>query len=345
MIEKAEEAEPCHFCFFCKMNRHLIGNSVYYLIIYTTRKGAYCMPINIPKNLPAIAHLKHEKIFVMDDERAATQDIRPLNIAILNLMPEKEKTELQLLRLLGNTPLQVNITFLHTATYASKNTSPSHLEHFYKTFAAVKGERFDGLIITGAPIEHLPFEKVTYWDELAEIMEWSKHYVTSTMHICWGAQAALYYHFGIDKYDLAQKCSGVFEHTLTDPTIKLVRGFNDVFTAPHSRYTDVPLKALTEHPFLQVLATSNEAGAFMIKSKDGKQIMLTGHLEYDAETLAEEYERDLAKGIHIDMPKNYFPNNDPTNKPLNLWRSHTHLLFSNWLNYYVYQQTPYDWID
>lgn len=303
------------------------------------------MPINIPKSLPVIEHLKDEKIFVMDDERAATQDIRPLNIAILNLMPEKEQTELQLLRLLGNTPLQVNITFLHTASYQSKNISPSHLEHFYKTFEEVKNERFDGLIITGAPIEHLPFEQVAYWPELVEIMEWSKHHVTSTMHICWGAQAALYHHFGIDKYALKKKCFGVFNHTLTDTTIKLVRGFNDVFTAPHSRYTDVSMKALFEHPELHVLATSDEAGAFMIKSKDGKQIMLTGHLEYDAETLAEEYERDVAKGVNIEIPKHYFPNDDPTKKPPNVWKSYTHLLFSNWLNYYVYQQTPYHWID
>src|SRR5699024_3957970 len=308
-------------------------------------KGAYRMPINIPKSLPAIEHLKREKIFVMDDERAATQDIRPLNIAILHLMPEKEKTQLQLLRLLGNTPLQVNITFLHTASYSSKNTSPSHLAHFYKTFEEVKTDRFDGLIITGAPIEHLQFEDVAYWHELQEIMAWSKHYVTSTMHICWGAQAALYYHFGIQKYELPRKCSGVFEHTLTDPTIKLVRGFNDYFIAPHSRYTDVSLEELQAHPELHVLAISNEAGAFMIKSKDGKQIMLTGHLEYDADTLAEEYARDIAKGMKIDMPKHYFPNDDPTQQPLNMWRAHTHLLFSNWLNYYVYQQTPYNWVE
>lgn len=308
-------------------------------------KGVYPMPINIPKNLPVIEHLKQEKIFVMDDERAATQDIRPLNIAILNLMPEKERTELQLLRLLGNTPLQVNITFLHTASYASKNINSSHLNHFYTTFEKIKTERFDGLIITGAPIEHLAFESVAYWEELQEIMEWSKHHVTSTLHICWGAQAALYHHFGINKYELPKKCSGVFEHTITDSTVKLVRGFNDIFTAPHSRYTDVPLQALEEHRELNVLAISEEAGAFMIMSKDEKQIMLTGHLEYDAGTLAEEYERDLAKGIEIDMPQHYFPNDDPTQKPPNQWRSYTHLLFSNWLNYYVYQQTPYNWID
>lgn len=301
------------------------------------------MPIKLPKNLPTSALLKLEKIFVMEQERAKTQDIRPLNIAILNLMPEKERTELQLLRLLGNTPLQVNITFLHMASHQSKNTSQSHLETFYETFEDVKDRRFDGLIITGAPIEHLPFEEVNYWDELKQIMTWAKTYVTSTMHICWGAQAALYFHYGIDKYALPEKCFGVFDHTLADPTVKLVRGFNDVFYAPHSRYTDVVLEELKAHPELDVLATSDDAGAFMIMSKDGKNIMLTGHLEYDAGTLAEEYERDVAKGVDIDVPKNYFPNDDPHQKPLNLWRAHTHLLFSNWLNYYVYQETPYEW--
>lgn len=301
------------------------------------------LPINIPKALPARELLREEKIFVMDEERASTQDIRPLNIAILNLMPEKERTELQLLRLLGNTPLQVNVTFLHTATHESKNISKSHLEHFYETFEEVKNRRFDGLIITGAPIEHLPFEEVNYWDELKAIMNWSKENVTSSLHICWGAQAALYHHYGIDKFPLDAKCSGVFEHILSDPTIKLVRGFNDRFYVPHSRYTDVSLEDIEAHPHLQLLASSADAGAFMMMSGDGKQIMLTGHLEYDADTLAEEYERDLNKGLDIAIPKNYFPEDDPMKKPLNTWRSHTHLLFSNWLNYYVYQETPYVW--
>lgn len=302
------------------------------------------MPINIPKTLPARELLKEEKIFVMDEERASTQDIRPLHIAILNLMPEKEKTELQLLRLLGNTPLQVNITFLHMATHESKNVSKSHLDRFYETFDDIKHLRFDGLIITGAPIEHLQFEDVNYWEELTQIMEWSKENVISTLHICWGAQAALYHHYGIDKYLLEKKCFGVFGHTLTDRTVKLVQGFNDYYYVPHSRYTDVSLEAIKAHPKLQLISSSDDAGVFMVMAEGGKQIMLTGHLEYDANTLAEEYQRDLDKGIEIDVPENYFPRNDSTKKPLNMWRSHTHLLFSNWLNYYVYQETPYEWI-
>lgn len=301
------------------------------------------MPINIPEGLPARKLLKEEKIFVMDEDRAKTQDIRPLNIAILNLMPEKEKTELQLLRLLGNTPLQVNITFLHTATHVSKNVSKSHLDTFYSTFYDVKDRRLDGMIITGAPIEHFQFEDVNYWDELVEIMEWTKTNVTSVFHICWGAQAALYHHYGIDKYELPKKCSGIFTHTVLDPTVKLVRGFEDVFNAPHSRYTAVAMEEIKNHPDLQVLAVSDDAGIFLLKSKDDKHIMVTGHLEYDATTLRDEYERDLAKGLDIHMPENYFPNNDVNKTPLNTWRSHTHLLFSNWLNYYVYQETPFQW--
>lgn len=301
------------------------------------------MPINIPKQLPARKLLEIEKIFVMDEDRARTQDIRPLNIVILNLMPEKERTELQLLRLLGNTPLQVNITFLHTATHVSKNVSKSHLDTFYTTFDEIKARRFDGMIITGAPIEHLQFEDVNYWSELRHILDWTKTNVTSTLHICWGAQAALYHHYNIDKYDLSKKCSGVFEHTIEDPTVKLVRGFDDIYLAPHSRYTQVPIKEIEAHPELMVLSKSNSAGVFLIKSKDSKNIMITGHLEYDAGTLAEEYSRDIKKGINIDIPENYFPEDDVNKKPLNTWRSHTHLLFSNWLNYYVYQETPYKW--
>ena len=301
------------------------------------------MPINIPKELPARKLLKKEKIFVMDEGRAKEQDIRPLNIAILNLMPEKERTELQLLRLLGNTPLQVNITFLNTATHKSKNISKSHLDNFYETFEDIKTRRFDGLIITGAPIEHLAFEDVNYWEELTEIMEWSKENVTSVLHICWGAQAALYHHYGIDKYELPEKCSGIFTHSVSDSTVKLVRGFNDEFNAPHSRYTDVPVKEIEGHPKLTLLSKSNDAGAFIVMSNDEKHIMITGHLEYDADTLAEEYERDLKKGVDANIPENYFPNNDSTKAPLNTWRSHTHLLFSNWLNYYVYQETPFEW--
>lgn len=301
------------------------------------------MPITIPKALPAREKLLQEKIFVMDEERAFTQDIRPLNILLLNLMPEKEKTELQLLRLLGNTPLQVNVTFLTTATYESKNVSKTHLDTFYKVFDEIKDRKFDGMIITGAPIELMEFEDVQYWEELTEIYEWSKTNVTSLFNICWGAQAALYYFYDIDKHELPRKCTGVFDHTLIDPTEDIVRGFNDVFKAPHSRYTDVDEDKIRKHSELKLLATSAEAGAFLIASKDKRHLMMTGHLEYDATTLKDEYERDLAKGPDAPMPKHYFPNDDPTQVPLNTWRSHTHLIFSNWLNYYVYQETPYQW--
>ncbi|MDQ0215879.1 homoserine O-succinyltransferase [Oikeobacillus pervagus] len=301
------------------------------------------MPINIPKQLPAREVLEKENIFVMDDERAKSQNIRPLNIIILNLMPEKEKTEAQLLRLLGNTPLQVNISFLHTATYESKNVSKSHLEQFYTTFSDIKNRRYDGMIITGAPVELLPFEQVNYWNELKEIMDWSKTNVTSCLHICWGAQAALFYHYGIDKFELPRKCSGIFHHTLHDSKVKLVRGFDDEFFAPHSRYTDVEQQQIVENENLKLLASSEEAGPFLMISKDEKHIMITGHLEYEVQTLAEEYERDTEKGLDAYIPKHYFPNDDPSRKPSNKWRSHAHLLFSNWLNYYVYQETPYEW--
>ena len=301
------------------------------------------MPINIPKQLPAREILEAENIFVMDDERAMTQDIRPLNIVILNLMPQKEKTETHLLRLLGNTPLQVNITFLHTASYESKNVSQLHLKQFYETFANIKDRRFDGMIITGAPVEQMSFEDVHYWEELGEIMEWTKTHVTSVLHICWGAQAALYYHYGIGKFELPKKCTGVFNHRLLDPTVKLVRGFDDQFLAPHSRYTDVSKEQVEMHPDLKLLSVSEEAGPFIVLSKDERFVMITGHLEYDGNTLAEEYERDLKKGLDIEMPQGYFPGDNPNNKPLNRWRSHAHLLFSNWLNYYVYQETPYEW--
>ncbi|MEK4485598.1 homoserine O-succinyltransferase [Psychrobacillus sp. FSL H8-0484] len=301
------------------------------------------MPINIPKQLPAAELLKEEKIFIMDEDRAFAQDIRPLNIIILNLMPEKEKTELQLLRLLGNTPLQVNVTFMKTATHESKNVSKTHLDTFYTTFEQIKHRKYDGLIITGAPIEHLEFERVNYWNEITEIMDWSKTNVTSVLHICWGAQAALYHHYGIDKFELPKKCSGVFSHRLSDPTVQLVRGFNDQFYVPHSRYTSVSFEEIKADPRLKLLSISDDAGVFLIISNDEKHIMITGHLEYDATTLAEEYVRDVNKGIEIDLPVNYFPQNDPTQQPSNSWRSHTHLLFSNWLNYYVYQATPYEW--
>ncbi|MBB5148680.1 MULTISPECIES: homoserine O-acetyltransferase MetA [Ureibacillus] len=301
------------------------------------------MPINIPKNLPAGEILRNEKIFVMEEDRALSQEIRPLNILVFNLMPEKEKAELQLLRLLGNTPLQTNVTFLNTASYEPKNVSKSHLEMFYKTFDEIKHRRFDGMVITGAPVERLEFEEVNYWKELTEILDWAQDNVTSIIYICWAAQAALYYHFGIGKFELPKKCSGIYSHTITDLTNDLVRGFNDEFVAPHSRYTSVSLEEVQQHPDLQLLSYSEEVGPFIIQSKDNKHIMITGHLEYDATTLAEEYERDVKKGLPIDIPANYFPNNDPTKKPKNSWRAHAHLLFYNWLNYYVYQETPYDW--
>lgn len=301
------------------------------------------MPIKIPKKLPAREILEQENIFIMDEDRASQQDIRPLNIIILNLMPEKEKTETQLLRLLGNTPLQVNINFLRMTSHESKNTSRIHLDQFYKTFSDIKNRKFDGMIITGAPIEHLEFEMVNYWSELTTIMEWTKSNVTSCLHICWGAQAALYYHYGLNKYPLPKKCSGVFSHRVYDQTEKLLRGFDDIFVAPHSRYTDVAKEDILECDQLRLLAASEEAGPFIIGTDDGKHFMITGHLEYSAHTLAEEYRRDKAKGLDIAIPAHYFPNDDPDAEPANRWRSHAHLLFSNWLNYYVYQETPYEW--
>ncbi|MCO7176734.1 homoserine O-succinyltransferase [Sporolactobacillus kofuensis] len=301
------------------------------------------MPIKIPKLLPAREILENENIFVMDEDRAITQDIRPLNILILNLMPEKEMEETQLLRHLSNTPLQVNVSFMKTATHNSKNTSHFHLDQFYTVFNEVKNKKFDGLIITGAPVERLPFTEVDYWDELVEIMDWADTHVTSTLHICWGAQAALYYHFGINKQLFPEKLSGVYSHTLSKPKEKLLRGFDDVFFAPHSRYTDIDRKSLINHKEVTVLSESDEAGPFILMANNGKQIMVTGHLEYDTGTLANEYKRDLNRGIHPHLPQHYFPNDDPNKKPLNLWRSHAHLLFSNWLNYYVYQETPFQW--
>lgn len=301
------------------------------------------MPIKVPKLLPAREILESENIFVMDDDRAERQDIRPLNILILNLMPEKEKTEAQLLRLLGNTPLQVNVSFLKTATYEAKNTSRSHLEQFYTTFSEIRYRKYDGMIITGAPIELLPFEQVDYWNEITDILDWTKHNVTSTLHICWGAQAALYHHFGIDKYELPKKCSGVYLHKVLNKKERLLRGFDDVFPAPHSRYTNVSEESFGKVSEVELLAVSKEAGPLIFSANRGKQIMITGHLEYDAATLGEEYTRDIQKGLDIHVPENYFPNNNPEERPLNYWRSHAHLLFSNWLNYYVYQETPYQW--
>ncbi|MCD7033445.1 homoserine O-succinyltransferase [Metabacillus sp. GX 13764] len=301
------------------------------------------MPINIPASLPAKAILEEENIFVMEESRAVSQDIRPLDILIFNLMPLKEKTETQLLRLLGNTPLQVNIALLKTESHVSKNTEPQHLNEFYQNFDDVKNRKFDGMIITGAPVEQLPFEDVTYWDELTSILEWSKENVTSTLHICWGAQAALYYHYGVQKHPLPEKCFGLFKHKLVNPHEKLVRGFDEEFYVPHSRHTDIKKEELSKHPELKLLAESEEAGVCLAASRDGKQIFLTGHPEYTETTLLEEYRRDKERGLNIQLPANYIITDDKEIKPAAYWKSHANLLFSNWLNYCVYQETPYMW--
>ena len=300
------------------------------------------MPIKIPNNLPATEVLRNENIFVMTETRAVTQDIRPLKILILNLMPTKIATETQLSRLLGNTPLQVEIDLMNTASHTSKNTAPEHMLAFYKTFDEVKANYYDGMIITGAPVEKLAFEEVDYWEEICEIFEWTKTHVHSTFHICWGAQAGLYYHFGISKVDLPQKLFGVFEHTVEKKRSILFRGFDDKFMAPHSRHTTFLREDLEKVPELKILASSKEAGVYAVSTKNGKQIFITGHSEYDADTLKNEYLRDKNAGLDIQIPKNYFPNDDDTKKPLVLWRAHANLLYSNWLNYFVYQTTPYD---
>ncbi len=300
------------------------------------------MPIKTQSDLPAKAILEHENIFVMDEERAIHQDIRPIEIGILNLMPLKEDTELQLLRSLSNSPLQVDITFLTVESHESKNTSKSHLNKFYQNFRDVREQNFDGLIITGAPVELYEFEEVDYWPELVEIMEWSKTHVTCTLHLCWGAQAGLYYHYGIKKELLDRKVFGVYEHKVQNRKIPLVRGFDDYFMAPHSRYTRMNEQAIRENRELVVLAESEEAGIFLILSRDNRQIFCLGHPEYDRLTLDKEYKRDLEKGLDIDMPVNYYPNDDITKKPLLQWRSHANCLYTNFLDYYVYQMTPYD---
>lgn len=299
------------------------------------------MPIKIPDNLPAKGILNSENIFVMDEGRAYHQDIRPLRIAILNLMPTKIVTETQLLRLLGNTPLQVEITLLHPESYECRNTPQEHLTTFYTTFSQINNQKFDGLIITGAPIELLEFEEVDYWGELKEIFEWSKTHVTSTLHICWGAQAGLYYHYGIPKYQLPEKMFGVFPHKISFKNEKLLRGFDDIFYVPHSRHTELRQSDIERSENLLILSASEESGIYLIASKDGKQIFITGHSEYDPYTLKAEYDRDLNRGLDIAIPKNYFPGDDTSKKPLVRWRGHSNLLFSNWLNYYVYQETPY----
>ncbi len=301
------------------------------------------MPIKIPDNLPAAVILEQENVFVMHENRAYSQDIRPLRILILNLMPNKIVTETQLLRLLGNSPLQVDVDLIYTATYNPRNTSTEHLTKFYETFEQVKDRRYDGMIITGAPVELMPFEEVAYWDELTEIMHWSRSHVYSTLHICWGAQAGLYYHYGIPKYELTAKMFGVFPHSSswTRP-VKLFRGFDDVYYVPHSRNTEVRRADLEKVSQLRILSESEVSGVYAVADLTGRQIFLTGHSEYDPLTLKYEYERDLERGLAIDLPVNYFPQDNPELAPIVNWRSSAYLLFANWLNYYVYQETPYD---
>lgn len=300
------------------------------------------MPIKIPSTLPARKVLEGENIFIMTEERATGQDIRPLEIALLNLMPTKVATETQLSRLLGNTPLQVNLTLLQVSTHKAKNVSEDHMLAFYKTFEDVRERNFDGFIITGAPVEHLKFEEVEYWEELCQIMEWTKTHVHSTLHICWGAQAALYYHFGIDKKPLDKKLFGVFKHRVVYKNPILLRGFDDEFWVPHSRHTTVDIEDLKNEKRIKILAQSPEAGLYAAQTKRGKQVFITGHSEYDADTLKSEYLRDKNLGKEIDMPVNYFPNDNPNKSPKVKWRGHANLLYSNWLNYLVYQTTPYD---
>ena len=302
------------------------------------------MPLRTQNDLPVRSILEKENIFVMDENRAMHQDIRPLEIGIVNLMPLKEDTELQILRMLSNTPLQVNITFISTASHESKNTAKSHLNQFYETFEGIKSRNFDGMIITGAPVEMLEFEEVDYWEEICGIMDWTKEHVTSTLHLCWGAQAGLYHHYGIKKRVLPEKVFGVFGHKVKHRRVPLVRGFDDYFLAPHSRNTDVASEDIRKDERLMTLADSKEVGVLLCMSKDGHQIFVMGHPEYDRLTLDKEYKRDKAKGIDIALPKNYYPDDDPTKKPLLQWRGHANALYTNWLNYYVYQATPYAFV-
>lgn len=300
------------------------------------------MPIKVQSDLPAKAILEEENIFIMDERRAMTQDIRPLEILILNLMPMKEETETQLLRALSNTPLQVDCTFLMMASHVSKNTSASHLNKFYVEFNDIKRRKYDGMIITGAPVENLEFEEVNYWPELSTIMEWTKTHVTSTLHICWAAQAGFYHYYGINKRQLSQKLFGVYAHRVSNRKVPLVRGFDDIFMAPHSRHTETPSEAIHACKDLTILAESEKAGVFLAMAEEGKKIFVAGHPEYDRYTLNNEYHRDLDKGLPIQIPYNYYPDDDPEQRPLLQWRSHCNNLYSNWLNYYVYQTTPYD---
>jgi homoserine O-succinyltransferase/O-acetyltransferase len=300
------------------------------------------MPIKIPDQLPAKQILRDENIFIMDEDRAIHQDIRPLKIAILNLMPTKIVTETQLLRLLGNTALQVEVTLVRTSSHQSKNTPEEHLLTFYQTFDQVREQKFDALIITGAPVEHLSFEQVDYWEELKEIMNWGFSHVFSHFYICWGAQAALYHQFGILKYPLPAKQFGIFPHRVVEKNVKLLRGFDDTFYAPHSRHTEIRRADIEKVPELMILAESDEAGVYILVSRDGRQVFVTGHSEYDPLTLKKEYDRDVAANLPISVPVNYYPRDDPSQPPLVRWRGHAHLLFANWINYYVYQETPYD---
>ena len=300
------------------------------------------MPIKIPASLPANSVLQRENIFVMDEERADHQDIRPLKIAILNLMPKKVETETQMLRLLSNTPLQIDLELLQTRSHVSRNTDDDHLFRYYKTLDDVKGQRFDGLIITGAPVEQMPFEEVDYWSELCQVFEWSKTNVYSTFHICWGAQAGLYYHYGIPKYDLPEKMFGIFPHTVEQPFHQLLRGFDELFYVPHSRHTEVREEDILKHPELEILTRSEESGVHIVADRSGRQFFVTGHSEYDRDTLAAEYFRDLKKGLPIHIPAHYFEDDDPKKSPKFIWRGHANLLFVNWLNYFVYQQTPFN---
>ena len=300
------------------------------------------MPIKINDDLPARQILEDEHIFVMTEKRALTQDIRPLQIVILNLMPTKIETETQILRCLSNTPLQIEVTLLQTSTYTSKNISEEHMLAFYKTFDEIKNHRYDGLIITGAPVEMMDFEEVEYWEELCEIMEWSKTHVHSTFHICWGAQAGLYYHYGVPKYILDHKISGIFKHRMLNPKSRMVRGMDTYFNVPHSRHTTVLAKDIEKVPELKIIADSDEAGVYLVSNESGSQFFVMGHSEYDADTLNREYVRDLGKGMNPDIPKHYYPDDDPSKEPPLTWRSHGQWIYSNWLNYFVYQTTPYE---
>lgn len=300
------------------------------------------MPVRVPVSLPAVETLREENIFVIDEQRASSQDIRPLRIAILNLMPLKVMTETDLLRLISNTPLQIELDFIDTDSHVSKNTPREHIETFYKKFEEVKHNNYDGLIITGAPVEKVDFEEVDYWDELTEILEWAKKHVTSTLYICWAALAGLYHHYGIPKYVLERKISGVFKHYIDDELNPIFRGFDDVFYVPHSRFSEVRREDIDKVPALKIIAESNESGIYMVMARGGREFFITGHSEYSPYTLDFEYHRDLEKGMNPDIPQNYYEDNNPENPPIVRWRSHANLLFTNWLNYFVYQETPYD---